>query len=263
MKSGCRSLVWHAAVGSAIVVGAVGCSPHIDMGSLPEAGGASGVVAEAGTGTGGSTGVVSSSTTSVSQSSQSNPSGSCISKVLDSTGYLTVGKSWAGWAFTGTNSTGATIDTTCTGTSTVSPACLPTGCTPTFSGWMTGTVAACSDSGGYAQIGWNLAQKVIAPHGEVGLWPVPASGGVTVTFTNPDNATVQLTVGTNSTFWCAPVTSGVEVPWSAFVTNCWPGGMPRYPIVPGSGVQNMSLTVTGSDVPVPFDICLEDITITP
>jgi hypothetical protein len=109
-------------------------------------------------------------------------------------------------------------------------------------------------------MGWNLAQNVDGT--TAGTRSAPASGSVTVTFTNPDNAEVRLVIGATGVSWCSPVTSGVPVPWSAFVTNCWVGGSPQEPVAPGAGIQDLTLTVVGTNsTSVPFDICLQDITL--
>jgi hypothetical protein len=111
-------------------------------------------------------------------------------------------------------------------------------------------------------LGWQVNQP--EDGGAMGGWPMPAAGGITLTFTNPDEAPTRLWLfDANRNGWCAPLVSGVEVLWSTFVTECWPGGT-QTPIDMGHLIQSVGLSVIGNDwQATPFDICLENITLEP
>jgi hypothetical protein len=135
-------------------------------------------------------------------------------------------------------------------------------------GKFSGTLNACDDYKTYAGLGWNLSQPRTATSAnpQMSAWAVPASGGITITFENPDNAPawVQVQDATNTAAgrWCAPLTSGVEVPWASLMTNCWTGGAPQSALLPGAEVVQAMVYVTGTyPTTTPFNICLENIAI--
>lgn len=171
-------------------------------------------------------------------------------------GFVAAGP-WAGYGFTATDPGAATITPDCSSS-----------CTPPFSGntfCMHGTVTGRADYTGFAMLGWNVAQ---ADGGAAGTWPVPASGGITVTVSNPGMTDLRLQLqGTDphsgTDRWCVDLTSGQNVPWTSFVTNCWTGGTPQTPLTAGTPIQQASILVPGLQTDLPFDLCLVDIQITP
>ena len=125
--------------------------------------------------------------------------------------------------FTATDPGAATIVPDCSGSA---------GCVPPFTGTsfcMHGTVTGRTDYTGFAMLGWNVNQM---DGGAAGTWPIPATGGITVTVSNPSNTPLRLQLqGTDphsgSDRWCVPLTSGQLTPWTSLVTNCYTGGTPR------------------------------------
>jgi|GEM_PF-6415675 len=169
-------------------------------------------------------------------------------------GYLTAGP-WAGSGFTATDP----------GAATIIPDCSGGGCNPAFAGndfCMHGTVTGRTDFTGFAMLGWNLSQS---PGGPPGTWAVPDGGGVTVAVTNvPPSVALRVQLqGINphdsSDRWCAALTSGRMIPWSAFKTNCWAGGTPQSSLAPGTPLQQGSVIVPGLQADLPFDVCLVDL----
>ncbi|HEY4395070.1 MAG TPA: hypothetical protein VGP64_13455 [Polyangia bacterium] len=183
------------------------------------------------------------------------PDGTVPSDVVTN-GFVAAGP-WAGYGFTATDPGAATITPDCS-----------SGCTPPFSGnsfCMHGTVTGRSDYSGFAMLGWNVAQ---VDGGTAGTWPVPASGGITVTVSNPGLTDLRLQLqGTDphsgTDRWCVDLTSGQMVPWTSFVTNCWTGGTPQTPLTAGTPLQQAAILVPGLQTDLPFDLCLVDIQITP
>jgi hypothetical protein len=174
-----------------------------------------------------------------------------------SNGFVSVGP-WAGYGFTATDPGAATITPDCSGGSCVPPFTGNTFC-------MQGTVTGRSDYSGFAMLGWNVAQ---ADGGAAGTWPIPASGGITVTVSNPGNTDLRLQLqGTDphsgSDRWCVPLVSGQLVPWTSFVTNCWTGGTPQTPLTAGTPIEQAAILVPGLQTDLPFSVCLVDIQITP
>jgi len=174
-----------------------------------------------------------------------------------SNGFVSAGP-WAGYGFTATDP----------GAATITPDCSGGACVPPFTGntfCMQGTVTGRADYTGFAMLGWNVAQ---ADGGAAGTWPVPASGGITVTVSNPGMTDLRLQLqGTDphsgSDRWCVDLTSGQNVPWQSFVTNCWTGGTPQTPLTAGTPIQQAAILVPGLQTDLPFDLCLVDIQITP
>ncbi len=182
--------------------------------------------------------------------------GAVASQVV-SNGFLTTGP-WAGYGFTATDPGAATITPDCSGGS----------CVPPFSGntfCMHGTVTGRADYTGFAMLGWNVAQ---ADGGAAGTWPVPASGGITVTVSNPGMTDLRLQLqGTDphsgTDRWCVPLVSGQMTAWTSFVTNCWTGGTPQTPLTAGTAIQQAAILVPGLQTDLPFDLCLIDVQIAP
>jgi hypothetical protein len=116
--------------------------------------------------------------------------------------------------------------------------------------------------------GWNVAQAqaTSATSPTAGTWAV-AGTGVTITFTNPQNAPVRFQVqgpapASASTRWCATVTSGVPLTWASLTTNCWTGGSPQTPLAVGTPIQQAMIEVYGSNTKAtPYDICIQDVTL--
>jgi hypothetical protein len=183
--------------------------------------------------------------------------GQAASKVVEN-GFVTAGP-WAGYGFTATDPGAATITPDCSSGSS---------CTPPFSGntfCMQGTVTGRTDYSGFAMLGWNVAQ---ADGGTAGTWAVPATGGITVTVSNPGNTALRLQLqGTNphsgTDRWCIPLTTGQLNPWTSFVTNCYTGGTPQTPLTAGTPIEQAAILVPGLQTDLPFDLCLVDIQITP
>jgi hypothetical protein len=172
-------------------------------------------------------------------------------------GYITA-TPWMGYGFTATDPGAATLTPDCTN-----------GCEPPFSGTtfcMQGTVTGRTDYSGFAMLGWNVNQ---APGGDPVTWPVPATGGVTITVidTPPTVALRAQLQGTDphssADRWCAPLVSGQFIPWTDFKTNCWTGGSPQNALTPGTPIQQAAVMVPGLLTDLPFDVCLVNVEITP
>ncbi len=187
----------------------------------------------------------------------SDGSGQVASQVVNN-GFVTAGP-WAGYGFTATDPGAATITPDCSGSA---------GCVPPFTGssfCMQGTVTGRTDYTGFAMLGWNVNQM---DGGAAGTWPIPASGGITVTVSNPGNTPLRLQLqGTDphsgSDRWCVPLTSGQLTPWTSFVTNCYTGGTPQTPLTAGTPIEQASILVPGLLTDLPFSLCLVDVAITP
>jgi hypothetical protein len=184
-------------------------------------------------------------------------SGQVASQVVNN-GFVTTGP-WAGYGFTATDPGAATITPDCSGSA---------GCVPPFTGntfCMQGTVTGRSDYTGFAMLGWNVNQM---DGGAAGTWPIPATGGITVTVSNPGNTPLRLQLqGTDphsgTDRWCVPLTSGQLNPWTSFVTNCYSGGTPQTPLTAGTMIEQASILVPGLQTDLPFSLCLVDVEITP
>jgi hypothetical protein len=175
-----------------------------------------------------------------------------------SNGYLTTGP-WSGSGFTATDP----------GAATITPNCGGAACVPPFTGnsfCMQGTVTGRADYTGFAMLGWNLSQPM---GGTAATWPVPDSGGVTVTVSSlPPSVALRVQLqGTDphsgADRWCAALSNGVLMPWSEFKTNCWQGGSPQDALTPGTPLQQGAIIVPGLLTDLPFDVCLIDVEITP
>jgi hypothetical protein len=194
-------------------------------------------------------------------SSDGGEAGASRASLVASNGYITAGP-WAGYGFTATDPGAATIVPDCSGAA---------GCTPAFAGsdfCMQGTVTGRADYTGFAMLGWNVNQ-VTTDGSAMDTWPVPASGGVTITVIDDPPSTalrVQLQ-GTDphdsADRWCAPLVSGQPIAWSDFKTNCYAGGTPQNPLTAGTMIQQASVLVPGLLTDLPFDVCLIDIQIQP
>jgi hypothetical protein len=106
-------------------------------------------------------------------------------------------------------------------------------------------------------IGWNV-------NGATGTWPLPSSGGITVTFTNPTSAPTRIQVqDASGNAYCAPLTSGTAVPWSSFESKCWTTlDAGAAPIPAGTLIQQAMVEVVGNaTTAVKYDICVESISI--
>jgi hypothetical protein len=138
-----------------------------------------------------------------------------------------------------------------------------------FAGVVSG---GCTDHGAFALLGWNVNQPPptsTASLGAPGTWTVPSSGGITITFTSTAPAgslRVQLQeAGTNLTSlqrYCAPITSGALVPWSAITTECWGGAGTTQTAATGVEIQQAMLEVFQQTTPTTFDVCIENIVVT-
>jgi hypothetical protein len=129
---------------------------------------------------------------------------------------------------------------------------------------MQGTVTGKPDYSGFAMLGWNVSQSMMG--GTPMTWPVPASGGVTVTVDNIDGTPLRLQLQgtdphTSTDRWCAPLTSGQQILWSSFETNCYTGGTPQTPLAAGTPIQQAAILVPGELTDLPFNLCLIDIQI--
>jgi hypothetical protein len=172
-------------------------------------------------------------------------------------GFVSVGP-WAGFGFTATDP----------GAATIVPDCSSGSCVPPFTGntfCMQGTVTGRADYTGFAMLGWNVAQ---ADGGAAGTWTVPASGGITVTVSNPGQTDLRLQLqGTDphsgTDRWCIDLVSGQMNPWTSLVTNCWSGGTPQTPLAAGTPIEQAAILVPGLQTDLPFDVCLVDIQISP
>ena len=177
-----------------------------------------------------------------------------------------MGSIWGGFGYTVSNNNDA-VTPACNPATTVNPECTSTGCTSPFTGEFYGIIGVCSQGTsqyvGFAYEGWKVNQSRAG--GTPGTWPVPASGGITLTFTNPDNVTTRLELQdpTGTTQWCSPVQTGVQIPWGSFVTNCYTGGSPQNQIPAGQLIGAADLVVVQSTLAggQQYNICLQNITI--
>jgi hypothetical protein len=225
-------------VSRALLGGAVLLMAACDNGS-----GVSGGSHTTGGGTGGGA-------TTASAGSGGNPGSQVVSN-----GYVTAGP-WQGYGFTATDPGAATITPDCSTT------CMPPYMGNTFC--MSGTVTGRPDYTGFAMLGWNVSQAMGG--GTAMTWPVPASGGVTITVDNIDNTPLRVQLqGTDphssADRWCAALVSGQEITWTSFVTNCWTGGTPQNALTPGTPIQQAAILVPGQLQDLPFDVCLVNIQI--
>ena len=192
-------------------------------------------------------------------SASGSDTGANRASLVTTDGYVATGP-WMGYGFTATDPGAATIVPDCGGAA---------GCTPAFSGndfCMHGTVTGRPDYTGFAMLGWNVNQRAAAG-AVMDVWPVPASGGVTVTVANNPPGTalrVQLQ-GTNphssADRWCSALVSGQMIKWTDFKTNCFPGGTPQNPLTAGTMIQQAAVLVPGLLNDLPFDVCLLDVEI--
>jgi hypothetical protein len=174
-------------------------------------------------------------------------------------GYV-VAEPWKGYGFTATDPGAATITPDCTGGAA---------CTPPFAGaafCMKGTVTGKADFSGFAMLGWNVNQDNNAEAGTPADWLVPASGGLTITVANPGKTQLRVQLQgadphSAADRWCATLTSGKQILWTSFKTNCWTGGTPQTPLAAGTVIQQAAITVPGTQKDLPFDVCLVDIKI--
>jgi hypothetical protein len=174
--------------------------------------------------------------------------------VVVSDGYVTTGP-WAGYGFTATDP----------GAAQIIPDCGGKACNPPFVGkyfCMHGTVTGRMDWTGFAMLGWNVNQDTDG--GAQLTLPVPETGGIVVTVDNPSQVPLRVQLqGTDphssADRWCAPLVSGKFIPWSSFLTNCWTGGKPQNPLMPGTPIQQAAIIVPGLQVDLPFDFCLVDV----
>jgi hypothetical protein len=187
-----------------------------------------------------------------------NGAGNGMGSSVVADGYVSAGP-WQGYGFTATDPGAATITPNCSAS-----------CTPPFSGGtfcMQGKVTGRPDYSGFAMLGWNVNQAMGAGTA-MATWPVPATGGLAVTVSNPGATALRVQLqGTNphdgSDRWCAALQSGQSIPWGNFKTNCWDGGTPQNPLTPGTMIQQASIIVPGLVTDLPFDLCLLDIQIQP
>lgn len=181
-----------------------------------------------------------------------------VASQVVSDGFVTAGP-WAGSGFTATDPGAAMITPDCSGSA---------GCVPPFTGntfCMQGTVTGRADYTGFAMLGWNVNQL---DGGAAGTWPIPATGGITVTVSNPGNTPLRLQLqGTDphsaTDRWCIPLVSGQLTSWTSLVTNCYTGGTPQTALTAGTMIQQASILVPGLQTDLPFALCLVDIEITP
>jgi len=205
------------------------------------------------------TGTASKSPGNDASSGGGDDSGPSRASLVAANGYIAAGP-WAGYGFTATDP----------GAAMITPNCAA-GCNPPFTGsdfCMQGTVTGRIDYSGFAMLGWNVNQATTAG-AAMNTWPVPASGGITVTVVNnPPTTALRLQLqGTDphsgSDRWCVPLVSGQMVAWTDFTTNCYPGGNPQTPLTAGTMIQQAAVLVPGLQTTLPFDVCLIDIQITP
>lgn len=122
-----------------------------------------------------------------------------------------------------------------------------------------GTVAAYENYGGYAMLGWNIAQVsgVDTAAAEIS----PEGDGLSVSVSNQTTTQLRIQIQDAQTDnvdhrWCVEVEGeGGYYPWSSFNTTCWDGaGIPYM----GEPVNVIAVTVAGSNEDdVAFDFCLE------
>jgi hypothetical protein len=130
-------------------------------------------------------------------------------------GYITAGD-WKGFAWTATSMTGATIMPPNFENAADFPLCA------------SGSIDAADDA--VAMVGWNLNQSSV--DGEPALTVDPKHKGILVQVENPGGSELRLQIqGPDGATdpdqrWCAVIPgSGGFMPYDAFNTECWSGGM--------------------------------------
>jgi hypothetical protein len=114
-------------------------------------------------------------------------------------------------------------------------------------------------------IGVNLNQAMATMMGQMTpKMPYTLTGtGVTVTVSNlPSCTTARVVLDQNGATpaYCAPLTSGVEIPWSAFNTACWDGSGTSLSGPPSSQAIKVQF-VTGMTACTFTDFCITDISL--
>jgi hypothetical protein len=170
---------------------------------------------------------------------------------VDSTGYVTApgGSCWQGYA-----STSAGENTT------VSPSSFAS-CGSPCSLCFSGTVGATEDFSGLAYLGFSMAQ--LADRSVKGNGTALIGSSITVDVSNPLGVPLRVQLSGNSSTrkWCKDIsgqTGTIEIPFGAFVTECWDGGE-HLPITTES-INAISLVVPGNDHDdLTFDVCLNSV----
>jgi hypothetical protein len=221
-------------------LGGVGSGGFVGVGS----GGTSSGNGGAGSGAAGWGGLNSGSGGTVSGSGGSNPATGGTGGATNGGGYRR-SATWHGYAWASA-SPGSTINPTSFATvAPEQPLCA------------SGTLGKSYSDVGI--VGVNLKQE----EGSTTLESVTPSGdGITINVTNTGGSPLRLQIqaadgSTNENHrWCAPITSAdTFVPWSAFKTNCWPGGVS----VPydGEAITAAMVLVPGDEAQaVGFDFCV-------
>jgi len=170
-------------------------------------------------------------------------------------GYLTAGP-WKGWVFTLADSLGA-------GT-TVSPACDPNGCTPSWGAQpcASGQVGKDANSATFAGLAFHVNNPM---SGGTGTWTTQGDGIYVSITTPPASGRIQLqepNASSNDQRYCAPLPAGGTglIPFSSFKTYCWgDAAHPSKVLSSGTQIHEASLIVPGSSSAAqPFDFCVYD-----
>jgi hypothetical protein len=126
---------------------------------------------------------------------------------------------------------------------------------------VSGTVAADPASGTLAMLGVNLNQGVAGGTGSELTYTPPSGGGVTVSVTNTAGSPlwVQIQSPDATQHWCAILTgSGGTIPLSSFNTKCRDNSGTAYA---GQPLQTVMILVPGNATAVPFNFCLNALSI--
>jgi len=137
--------------------------------------------------------------------------------------------------------------------SVVSPECNEEGTAPCFDNagpelCVGGAVAL--SYGARIELGWYLDQAAEPPN-PPGTWALEGSGvAVDVHRVEPSTPLRVALYSDTGGYWCAelPASGKGVIPWTSFVPECYPGGMDKTPVPPGTPIERLVLQVVGSEV---------------
>jgi hypothetical protein len=163
-------------------------------------------------------------------------------------GYIESG-AWRGFAWTATSPNGGTI--------------MPADFAAAFDFPLCAKGSVMPGDSNVAMVGWNINQSSV--DGEPPLTVSPSLAGITVSIDNPGGSELRLQVqGPNGESdpndrWCAVIPgTGGFIPFDAFNTECWSGGM-GMPYMGQPLVAAIVLVPGKMGMPVSFDFCITEL----